>query len=86
MAEEKVSDKIMKLSTNIYTDIVKEKKPEISMPLRSLSNVTYDESYGYFRLNNKFKSRTLTAATVKTFAQTLKMMGFSKSIELYKRI
>ena len=75
-----VPEKIKKVSTDIYSDIVKEKKPEISMPLRSLSNVTYDEKEGYFKLDNKFKQRTLTAATVKTFAQTLKMMGFSKTL------
>ena len=80
MAKETVPDKIKRLSTNIYTDIVKEIKPEISMPLRSLKNVTYDEAQGYFKLNNKFKQRTLTASTVKTFAQTLKMMAFSKEI------
>jgi len=77
---EKVSEKIKKLSTNIYSDIVNEKKPEITMPVRSLNNVTYNEKEGYFKLNNKFKSRTLTAATVKTFAQTLKMMGLSKDL------
>ena len=80
MADEKVSDSIKRVSTNIYTDIIKEKKPEIEMPLRSLSNVTYDEKEGYFKLNNKFKQRTLTAATVKTFAQTLKMMSLSKEL------
>jgi len=80
MTEEKVPDKIKRISSNIYTDIVKEKKPEITMPLRSLSNVTYDEIEGYFKLNNKFKQRTLTASTVKTFAQTLKMMSLSKEL------
>ena len=80
MTEETVSDKIKRISSDIYGDIIQEKKPEISMPLRSLSNVTYDEVTGYFKLNNKFKQRTLTAASVKTFAQTLKMMGLSKEL------
>lgn len=75
-----VPEKIKKISNNIYTEIIKEQKPEISMPLRSLANVTYDEKIGYFELDNKFKSRTLTASTVKTFAQTLKMMALSKTI------
>ncbi len=78
--QEKVSEKIKKLSNEIYYDIIQEKKPKISMPLRSLSNVYYDEKKGYFQLNGKFKSRTLTASTVKTFAQTLKMMGLSKEL------
>jgi DNA topoisomerase VI subunit A len=75
-----VPEKIKKVSNSIYTEIIKEEKPEISMPLRSLSNVTYDDKVGYFELDNKFKSRTLTASTVKTFAQTLKMMALSKTI------
>ena len=73
-----VPEKIKKVSSNIYTDIINEKKPEVSMPLRSLSNVVYNDEVGYFQINNKFKTRTLTAATVKTFAQTLKMMSLSK--------
>ena len=80
MEKENVSDKIKRISTNIYSDIVREKKPEISMPLRSLSNVSYDDVQGYFKLMGKFKQRTLTASTVKTFAQTLKMMGLSKEL------
>ena len=75
-----VSKKIKDLSTEIYTDIIQDKKPTLSMPLRSLSNVTYDEKEKYFKLDNKFKHRTLTASTVKTFAQTLKMMSFSKEL------
>ena len=73
--KEKVSDMIKRVSTNIYTDIIHEEKPEISMPVRSLSNVTYNEKDGYFMLDNKYKSRTLTASTVKTFAQTLKRVS-----------
>ena len=80
MTKETVPEKIKRISTDIYTDIIQEKKPEITMPLRSLSNVTYDDVTGYFKLNNKFKQRTLTAASVKTFAQTLKMMGLSKEL------
>ena len=76
----KVPEKIKKVSSDIYTDIVNQKKPEVTMPLRSLSNVVYNEKEGYFQMNNKFKKRTLTAATVKTFAQTLKMMALSKEL------
>jgi len=80
MTEEDVPKKIKSVSKRIYTEILKEEKPEVSMPLRSLQNVTYDEKEGYFQLDNKFKSRTLTASTVKTFAQTLKMMALSKTL------
>ncbi|MBN2368415.1 DNA topoisomerase IV subunit A [Candidatus Woesearchaeota archaeon] len=80
MAEKNVSEEIKKKAYEIYDDIIKEKQPEISMPVRSLSNVNYSEDEGYFELDNKFKSRTLTASTVKTFAQTLKMMSLSKQL------
>ena len=78
MLQENVPEKIKKISGSIYTEIINERKPEVSMPLRSLQNVTYDDKVGYFELDNKFKSRTLTASTVKTFAQTLKMMALEQ--------
>jgi DNA topoisomerase VI subunit A len=80
MADKIVIDKIKEVSNSIYKEIVAESKPEISMPLRTLQNVTYSEGVGYFELDNKFKNRTLTANTVKTFAQTLKMMALSKTL------
>jgi len=76
----KVAAKIKEIAEKIYQTILKKKQPEISMPLRSLSNVKYDSKDGYFELVGKMKERTLTAATIKTFAQTLKMMGLSKTL------
>jgi len=73
-------EKIQKLSRKIHSDITKKQKPHIEMPLRSLQNVNYDPKNGYFELNGRMKERTLTASTVKTFAQTLKMMAMSKEI------
>ena len=64
----------------MYDAILKKKQPEIASPLRSLSNVTYDEKKGFFELMGKMKSRTLTANTIKTFAQTLRMMALSKNL------
>ncbi|PJA76446.1 DNA topoisomerase VI [bacterium CG_4_9_14_3_um_filter_65_15] len=52
----------------------------MKFPLRSLSNVTYSGSTGYFKMKGKLKERTLTVNTVKTFAQTLKMMALSKEL------
>ncbi len=76
----KVVAKIKDLATEVYKKILKRKQPELSMPLRSLSNVKYDSSEGYFELIGKTKSRTLTASTIKTFAQTLRMMTLSKEL------
>jgi DNA topoisomerase-6 subunit A len=60
--------------------INKKRKPELKMPVRALSNVTYDPKKGFFEIGKDKKVRTLTVATVKTFAQTLKMMALSKEL------
>jgi len=76
----KVVEKIKEIATGVYDKIKKKKQPELKMPLRSLSNVKYDPKDGYFELLGKTKGRTLTAGTVKTFAQTLRMMALSKQL------
>ena len=76
----KVVEKIIEIAKEMYNTIRKQKQPDIEMPIRALSNVEYDEKEGYFKILSKVKSRTLTAATIKTFAQTLRMMGLSKEL------
>lgn len=76
----KVVEGIKKVADDIYKKIMKKKNPELKTPLRSLNNVKYDEKDGYFELLGKVKLRTLTASTVKTFAQTLRMMSLSKDL------
>jgi DNA topoisomerase VI subunit A len=76
----KVKDKILKIADEVYNKISKKKRPELKMPIRSLSNVKYDANDGYFELVGKLKGRTLTASTIRTFAQTLRMMALSKEI------
>ena len=75
-----VKDKILKIADDIYNKISKKKRPEIKMPIRSLNNVKYNKNDGYFELIGKLKGRTLTASTIRTFAQTLRMMALSKEI------
>jgi DNA topoisomerase VI subunit A len=75
-----VTEKIVELAKEVYSTIRKQKQPELEMPIRSLSNVEYNDKHGYFKILNKVKQRTLTASTIKTFAQTLKMMGLSKQL------
>src|SRR5690606_19838454 len=58
----------------------KGQKPDMAMPIRSLSNVSYSERKGYFEIGKSKKVRTLTVNTVKTFAQTLRMMSLSKEL------
>jgi len=75
-----VVDEIKKVSKMIYEKVKKEEKPTIETPIRSLSNVEYDIKEGYFKLLSKTKERTLSATTIKTFAQTLRMMALSKNL------
>jgi len=75
-----VIDKINNLATNIYSSIKKKETPQVDMPIRALQNVKYDEKVGYFELIGKRKARSLTASTVKTFAQTLLMMNEAKKL------
>ncbi len=76
----KVLEGIKEKATDVYKKILKKKTPELDMPLRALSNVKYDEKEGYFEIMGKKKNRTLTVGTIKTFAQTLKMMALSKEL------
>tara|TARA_B100000959_G_C14916207_1_gene597454 strand:- start:61 stop:1197 length:1137 start_codon:yes stop_codon:yes gene_type:complete len=68
------------VATMIYKSIHANKKPDLSLPVRSLSNVKYDKKKGYFEIGSNTKVRTLTVNTVKTFAQSLKMMALSKEL------
>jgi len=74
----KIDKKIVEEARKLYLSILKKKKPTMKFPIRSLSNVKYDEKHGYFQLKGQNKIRTLSVNTVKTFAQTLRMMALSK--------
>ena len=39
--------KIKDLTNNVYQRILRKKQPQLTMPLRSLSNVKYDQKDGY---------------------------------------
>lgn len=83
MAKKKSSlvlGKIKDIANGVYNSIKKKRLPELKMPLRALSNVKYDPKGGYFELLGKMKERTLTASTIKSFAQTLRMMALSKEL------
>ena len=64
----------------VHRDILKRKKPDLEFPVRSLKNVSYSTKTGYFEIGRQKKTRTLTVNTVKSFAQTLRMMGLSKEL------
>jgi len=75
-----VIKQIKDVAADIHKIIKNKKHPSLNMPIRSLQNVSYDPKKGYFELIGKMKERTLTASTVKTFAQTLLMMNESKKL------
>ena len=75
-----VKKKITETAKNIHAKILKSKSPTMVTPIRSLSNVKYQPKTGYFEMLGKNKQRTLTVSTVKTFAQTLKMMSLAKEL------
>ncbi len=80
MAKAPVERKIIDSAKDVHSKIVRRQKPTMKMPVRSLSNVRYKPSVGYFELGRSKKIRTLTVNTVKTFAQTLKMMSLSQQL------
>ena len=78
--KKEVLEAMKDIAEDIHKDIKKSRAPKVEMPLRSLSNVKYDSKDGYFELIGKIKERTLTANTIKTFAQTLLLMNVSKDL------
>jgi DNA topoisomerase-6 subunit A len=79
-AENQVVKKIKSEAKRIKTTIAGGRKPSMRFPLRALSNVKYHPKQGYFEMRGRTKERTLTVNTVKTFAQTLRMMALSKEL------
>jgi DNA topoisomerase-6 subunit A len=80
MSKTNVVPKIKKEATAVEESILKKKTPSLKFPIRSLANVRYLEKEGYFEIRGMKKERTLTVNTVKTFAQTLRMMALSKTL------
>ena len=78
--EVNVITRIKDSAQKVYDAIHNGKKPEVDFPIRSLNNVNYDIKKGFFELKGNMKTRTLTVNTVKSFAQSLRMMAFSKEI------
>ncbi|MCH8890981.1 MAG: DNA topoisomerase IV subunit A [Myxococcales bacterium] len=73
-------DLICKTAKDVHRVILKHKQPDLTFPVRSLKNVSYSTQRGYFEIGKQKKIRTLTVNTVKSFAQTLRMMGLSKEL------
>jgi DNA topoisomerase-6 subunit A len=70
---------ISKCADVVFGTIQKLEKPALKFPERSLRNARYDKKGG-FQMGRGRIERNLTVNTVKTFAQTLKLMSLSKTM------
>ena len=78
-SREGVSARIVGVSRGVYADIVKKmRKPSLRFPIRALTNVKYDPKTGYFEIRGKMATRTLSYNTVKTFAQSMRLLATTK--------
>jgi DNA topoisomerase-6 subunit A len=75
-----VVPKIVETARDMHDKIVAGRKPSLKFPLRNLGNVRYAVKKGHFEMLGKKKERLLTVSTVKTFAQTMRMIALSKRL------
>jgi DNA topoisomerase-6 subunit A len=75
-----IGKRIRDEAARVRGTILQGRKPTLKLPLRALSNVRYTPTKGFFEIKGANKERTLTVNTVKTFAQTLRMMALSKQL------
>ena len=54
---------IREAAKKVHHEISKHSKPDLSFPVRSLGNVSYAGSKGYFEIGRQKKVRTLTVNT-----------------------
>lgn len=71
---------IKKTADDLHKRILASRGAELKFPLRALSNVNYSSKKGVFEIGRAKKTRALTVSTVKTFAQTMRMMALSKEL------
>ena len=64
----------------VGASIEKRGLPELKFPVRALSNVHYDAKIGHFEMGRGRKARALSVNTIKSFAQTLRLMSLSKEM------
>lgn len=80
VSKKSAAQKIVNVAGEVHTDIVKKnRKPSMRFPVRSLANVKYDLKRGHFEILNKTSTRTLSYNTVKTFAQSMRLLATTKN-------
>lgn len=73
-------ESIDQVAGDVYSCIGTGEMPKLSMPQRNLKNVKYDRKIGHFELAGNLKVRTLDVNSVKTFAQTVRLMALAKEM------
>ena len=72
---------IIRLAKNVLEQIEKLENPDIKLPIRSLSNIYFDEKHSLIRLGDKMSHRTyLNVAHTRKFMQTLMVAAECKKI------
>ena len=79
VSKQEAAQRIVTTAGAIYGDIKHKKKPDMKFPVRSLANVRYDVKRGHFEIRGKMTTRTLTYNTVKTFAQSMRLLATTKN-------
>ncbi|NKB24195.1 MAG: hypothetical protein GKR87_07435 [Kiritimatiellae bacterium] len=80
VSKKAASRKILEVAQGVYQDITKKtKKPTMRFPIRFLSNVKYDTKRGHFEILGKIVTRTLSYNTIKTFAQSMRLLATTKN-------
>src|SRR6185436_19696787 len=78
---DKTTEKLItEAAEKLYKEILRREVPMLNFPVRSLENVLYDKKKGFFEIGDRTLERTLSFNTVKTFAQTIRMMALSHEI------
>lgn len=81
MSRKEVEEKLVKLGKKILNDINEKKNPNIEIPIRSLSNIVFDENTRLLKLGDKTAKRYFfNVAQAKSFMQTLLIASFCRSI------
>ena len=71
---------ITAIAAAVQASIERGELPVIELPVRSLSNVQYEPDKGYLELGAALKTRTLSVRTVRSFAQTLRLLSASRQM------
>lgn len=81
MSKKKAEEKLVKLGKDILEDVEEKKNPKIEIPVRSLSNVVFDEKTKSLTLGDKTSKRFFfNVAHAKKFMQTTLVAAFCKEI------